>query len=656
MKTVQRALSMLLAACMLFILAPLTTSAANSHKVAIYMQQSGMGTADTNGVVSGTYYLVNSDGSLNTEGAGESNYNIYYDEEAARLTINNLQVTSNKSLFVPGGTTINVLGTNKIEKAEGSSSGGGIGVISNGNVTITGTGSLYISSQSQRGIYRGYVNNTGWTETQGDVVINGDIKLKIDHVGAASCISATNNITIGGNARVDLDPRAGTDKDNNSITYYNGGNIIIQDNAQVTSTGGLDTTGTNTSGEYGKILITGTSSLTVTDADERSAALRGYGGIELSENARLNVSSNTKSGQAIVAPYGAIKIAGEAEVNMINDTPLGNTALYAKDMEITGKLTVKGGTNGLSLNGGNTILFDGADVKISNCMIGVTSQAEIANSLVEIDTTLKAFGSTANASLTDDNGKYIYDLYAGDSKELANFVSPDDEWAMSAAWGRKYVRTEAHACTYNQQVISDVYKASDASCTAPAAYYYSCLCGEKGTETFTVGTALGHSWNAWTTNGNGTHTRSCSVCPQTETADCVGGTATCTAPAICEVCGQPYGEKDAENHTDLVKTEAEEATHFAEGNTEYWYCSDCGKYFSDEAAGNEIELEDTIIPKLPEYPPAEKDTEGGKDAVTPENPQTGDSSNIVLWIAVMLAAGTALTFTAFYNRKKKYSR
>ena len=64
------------------------------------------------------------------------------------------------------------------------------------------------------------------------------------------------------------------------------------------------------------------------------------------------------------------------------------------------------------------------------------------------------------------------------------------------------------------------------------------------------------------------------------------------------------------------------------------------------------------IPALeaPEYPPAEKDTEGGKDAVTPENPQTGDSSNIVLWIAVMLAAGTALTFTAFYNRKKKYSR
>lgn len=49
--------------------------------------------------------------------------------------------------------------------------------------------------------------------------------------------------------------------------------------------------------------------------------------------------------------------------------------------------------------------------------------------------------------------------------------------------------------TYNQKVISDTYLASAATCTDPAEYYYSCVCGAKGTSTFTSGTATGHSWD-----------------------------------------------------------------------------------------------------------------------------------------------------------------
>lgn len=39
-----------------------------------------------------------------------------------------------------------------------------------------------------------------------------------------------------------------------------------------------------------------------------------------------------------------------------------------------------------------------------------------------------------------------------------------------------------------------------------------------------------------------------------------------------------------------------------------------------------------------------------------QSPQTGDDSNIALWVAVLLAAGTALTGTAVYSRKRKYSK
>ena len=61
---------------------------------------------------------------------------------------------------------------------------------------------------------------------------------------------------------------------------------------------------------------------------------------------------------------------------------------------------------------------------------------------------------------------------------------------------------------------------------------------------------LGHDWGAWTSNGDGTHTRSCkrSNCDAVDTASCTGGTATCTAKAVCAVCGKEYGEKDPDNH------------------------------------------------------------------------------------------------------------
>ena len=61
---------------------------------------------------------------------------------------------------------------------------------------------------------------------------------------------------------------------------------------------------------------------------------------------------------------------------------------------------------------------------------------------------------------------------------------------------------------------------------------------------------LGHDWGAWTSAGNGTHTRSCtrSICREFERANCTGGTATCSAKAVCVECGGEYGEKDPKNH------------------------------------------------------------------------------------------------------------
>lgn len=77
-----------------------------------------------------------------------------------------------------------------------------------------------------------------------------------------------------------------------------------------------------------------------------------------------------------------------------------------------------------------------------------------------------------------------------------------------------------------------------------------------------------------------------------------GGVATCIDLAVCDTCGEPYGEIDSTNHN-LEKISATDATVTETGNTEYWHCLDCGKYFADENGENEIELADTVIAKLP---------------------------------------------------------
>lgn len=108
-----------------------------------------------------------------------------------------------------------------------------------------------------------------------------------------------------------------------------------------------------------------------------------------------------------------------------------------------------------------------------------------------------------------------------------------------------------------------------------------------------------HSYSAWKSNGNGTHTHRCTVvgCSGYEDGNCTGGEATCTSKAICEYCKTEYGEVDSSNHN-LEKIPAKDATVTATGNKEYWHCLDCDKYFADENATNEIKLDDTVISKL----------------------------------------------------------
>ena len=254
--------------------------------------------------------------------------------------------------------------------------------------------------------------------------------------------------------------------------------------------------------------------------------------------------------------------------------------------------------------------------------------------------------------------------------------------AVCTVCGGEYGEMAAHSFTAEKAEAQ--YLKSAATCTEKAVYYKSCaVCGlnSEGTAdeaTFFSGNALGHNWGAWTSNEDGTHTRTCTVdgCSAgTQTENCIdankdhkcdicdyiisecvddnkdhkcdycgkkltehtGGKATCKDKAKCEVCGAEYGELDPKNHTNLKHFPAKTATKTTEGNIEYWYCEGCGKYFSDKVGTKEIKKADTVTVKL-------KDDS--------KSPQTGDNFNLALWLSLLLVSGGAAIGTTVVSRKK----
>lgn len=150
-----------------------------------------------------------------------------------------------------------------------------------------------------------------------------------------------------------------------------------------------------------------------------------------------------------------------------------------------------------------------------------------------------------------------------------------------------------YAISHNPKKIITVAEQAP-TCTADGWYAYEICsyCKENNSEKGYIITEMitrpktGHSFGAWTqtneTDAEGKvvaykHTRVCeNNCGAIETAECSGGTATCAKQAVCKACNQPYGEKNAENHTAKKIMPEAEPTCQTEGLTAYAYCEGCG--------------------------------------------------------------------------------
>ena len=187
----------------------------------------------------------------------------------------------------------------------------------------------------------------------------------------------------------------------------------------------------------------------------------------------------------------------------------------------------------------------------------------------------------------------------------------------------------------------------------------------RHSSSITVTVNDGHTYGEWESNGDGTHSRVCSVDAHVETQNCSGGVATCSAEATCEVCGGAYGEVDLSNHAALKHVDAKAATTDDEGNIEYWYCEDCGKYFKDAEATKEIAKADTVTAKLSKEAakadtasakPKSASTSNTSGSTSKTAAKTGDEIPVIPWAALLLASGGAGALAALVGRKRKHDR
>lgn len=130
-------------------------------------------------------------------------------------------------------------------------------------------------------------------------------------------------------------------------------------------------------------------------------------------------------------------------------------------------------------------------------------------------------------------------------------------------------------------------------------------------------------------------------------------------------CGKIFADKELTREITLEETvvkaahkaqkvEAKAATATEAGNIEYWYCDACGKYFADEALTKEISKEDTIVAATGET--AQPSQTPAADAEVPASPETGDSTNLLPWVGLMLFAALGGAVVLMVVQKKKAQR
>lgn len=660
MRTRQKFLSILLTLCMVFVMVPMTVFAEESYGIRV----NNVPITDANASD------VLEDGTVS------------YDAKTNTLTLEDAEISGDFSgsaaiYATKADLTIMLEGNNKITS-------GNYGIIHTiGTLTFKGEGRLTVNSdgdavraaeiivdgttlnmQTTDGC--GLYSSTDYDKDKGSVSILNGASVTGDCKGFVVYADGTKGISISGSAAT-----ADVEYDGNVI--YASGVPFSVTNSKVTVNNRAQTT-------YPAIWAT---EISISDNSEVTATVSGE------TNAVYTPTTLTVENSSLTAESPDISVwsneAMEIDNGTVKTTCTGDYGYVTNSLHSEDTLTIEGNSDVLAIGGiwgTNGVIVSPAEGNKIDVKVGIKENGEEGT---------KHFKSSPYGETTTLDS---YDLLGGYT----------------------YVHIKNHIHVYDQQITDDRYKISGATCMEPAKYYKSCVCGAKGTETFTNGNALGHSWKdpVWNWSEDNESAGVTFICENdsTHTSQPEVSMEKQTTPATCTEAGETVytasvtfeGETYTDTKTviiptlghDLVDDKGYAATCTKDGLTDGKHCTRCDYkeeqevipafghgetetinakeaactaegYTGDKVCkvcGEVVEAGQTIAKTAHAFKDGKCTVCGAADPdyipATPDkpdsgSPQTGDSSNLALWFTLM-GVGAAGLCGALLLQKRRGSK
>ena len=392
-------------------------------------------------------------------------------------------------------------------------------------------------------------------------------------------LTTTSGTEGGGGVRVNEDSSftmyGGTICDNEALNAANGGGVYVK-NGHFIMNGGEITGNTCEKYRGGGVYISG-KTIQVTGGtisnNKCFGTDQGEGGGMCVSNTSGSISGITVTGNTAGDRGGGIAFVNEGDVTLKDSTITGNMAgssgkggggVSIRDTTVTisGKLIISGNTKGGTINssgkltGGtpnNVLLWMSKDsLHIGGKLTGGEGSIGV--------TTASTPGNNNYRDIAEGKSQYI-DLsvftYENDDTPISTYTDTEGDVVFlrvcKHSFNNKWITGNGqhwHTCkncdstsekvnhTFNKRVSSSTYSASAATCTEGPKYYYSCECGEKGTETFTFGNALGHSYGTPSYSWDGDKCTARRICSRDDShieTETVTAVATVTREETCEL-------------------------------------------------------------------------------------------------------------------------
>ena len=302
---------------------------------------------------------------------------------------------------------------------------------------------------------------------------------------------------------------------------------------------------------------------------------------------------------SIIVTDGKATIGAGSEISKAaQGTTITLTANAAPDGKVFDKWVVESGSATLEDANSETTTFIMPDSEVSvkatykNAPVttySLTTQVNGGHGTISASKTGLTEGSTETVTFTPDDG-YEIDLVTVNgvvTDVLSNILNVTMDADKTVIVTYKAI---PHTHTYDQEIQKPETLKSAADCTNDAVYFKSCSCGEiSTTETFTAaGTQLGHAWASDWSKDTDNHWKECSRCHEKkeEAAHDYG------SDNICDTCGY---DKTVPHTHNLTLVPAKAPTCTEKGNTAYYTCDGCDKWFEDATGASEITNKTSVI-------------------------------------------------------------